>query len=107
MPYVFGDYVLDPQQYELRRRGMRIPRRPKVFQVLTYLIEQRHRVVTRDEPPPVLSVPCGAGRRPVGCRQGCASRWCAGARVKSGFVLPIYLPTVPLPPGVRARQALR
>jgi DNA-binding winged helix-turn-helix (wHTH) protein len=49
MPYVFGDCTLDPQQYELRRRGARIPLRPKVFQVLTYLIEQRHRVVTRDE----------------------------------------------------------
>ena len=49
MPYVFGDYTLDPQRYELRRQGTRIPLRPKVFQVLTYLIEQRHRVVTRDE----------------------------------------------------------
>jgi predicted ATPase len=49
MPYVFRNYMLDPQCYELRRDGMRVPLRPKVFQVLTYLIEQRHRVVTRDE----------------------------------------------------------
>ena len=49
MPYVFGDCTLDSQRYELRRQGIRIPLRPKVFQVLTYLIEQRHRVVTRDE----------------------------------------------------------
>jgi predicted ATPase/DNA-binding winged helix-turn-helix (wHTH) protein len=49
MPYVFGDYTLDTQCYELRREGIRIPLRPKVFQVLTYLIEQRHRMVTRDE----------------------------------------------------------
>lgn len=49
MLYVFGDSMLDPQRYELRRQGARIPLRPKVFQVLTYLIEQRHRVVTRDE----------------------------------------------------------
>jgi DNA-binding winged helix-turn-helix (wHTH) protein/predicted ATPase len=49
MPYVFGDCTLDPQRYELRRQGTCIPLRPKVFQVLTYLIEQRHRVVTRDE----------------------------------------------------------
>jgi predicted ATPase/DNA-binding winged helix-turn-helix (wHTH) protein len=49
MPYVFGEYTLDTQRYELRREGSRLPLRPKVFQVLTYLIEQRHRVVTRDE----------------------------------------------------------
>src|SRR5262245_22635953 len=49
MPYVFGEYTLDPQCYELRRDGTRVPLRPKVFQVLTYLIAQRHRVVTRDE----------------------------------------------------------
>ena len=49
MPYVFGDYTLDTQRYELRRGGARLPLRPKVFQVLVYLIEQRHRVVTRDE----------------------------------------------------------
>jgi len=49
MLYVFGDYTLAPQCYELRHQGTRIPLRPKVFQVLTYLIEQRHRVVTRDE----------------------------------------------------------
>jgi DNA-binding winged helix-turn-helix (wHTH) protein/predicted ATPase len=49
MPYVFGDYTLDTQRYELRRRGTRLPLRPKVFQMLVYLIEQRHRVVTRDE----------------------------------------------------------
>ena len=49
MFYVFGEYTLDTQRYELRRAGMRLPLRRKVFQVLTYLIEQRHRVVTRDE----------------------------------------------------------
>ena len=49
MPYVFCDYMLDPQRHELHRDGTRLPLRPKVFQVLTYLIEQRHRVVTRDE----------------------------------------------------------
>jgi DNA-binding winged helix-turn-helix (wHTH) protein/predicted ATPase len=49
MPYVFGDCTLDPQRYELRRQGTRIPLRPKVFQVLTYLIERRHRVVLREE----------------------------------------------------------
>ena len=49
MPYVFCDFMLDPQRHELHRDGTRLPLRPKVFQVLIYLIEQRHRVVTRDE----------------------------------------------------------
>src|SRR6266540_873024 len=49
MYYVFGDCTLDTQRYELRRGGVRIPLRRKVFQVLVYLIEQRDRVVTRDE----------------------------------------------------------
>src|SRR5262245_36422257 len=49
MLYVFGDCTLDTRGYELRRGGTRIPLRPKVFRVLVYLIEQRDRVVTRDE----------------------------------------------------------
>ena len=49
MLYVFSDYTLDTQRYELRRGMMRVPLRPKVFRVLVYLIEQRDRVVTRDE----------------------------------------------------------
>ena len=49
MRYVFGDCTLDTQQYELCRAGTHVPLRPKVFQVLVYLIEQRHRVVSRDE----------------------------------------------------------
>lgn len=49
MLYVFGDCTLDTRRYELRRGGTRIPLRPKVVRVLVYLIEQRDRVVTRDE----------------------------------------------------------
>jgi DNA-binding winged helix-turn-helix (wHTH) protein len=49
MLYIFGDCTLDTRGYELRRGGTRIPLRPKVFRVLVYLIEQRDRVVTRDE----------------------------------------------------------
>ena len=49
MYYSFGDCTLDTQRYELRRGGVRVPLRPKVFQVLVYLLEQRDRVVRRDE----------------------------------------------------------
>ena len=49
MHYRFDDCTLDTQRYELRRGGVRVPLRRKVFQVLVYLLEQRDRVVPRDE----------------------------------------------------------
>jgi class 3 adenylate cyclase len=49
MRYVFGDYNLDTQRYELTRAGALISLRPKVFQVLAYLITQRDRVVLKQE----------------------------------------------------------
>jgi class 3 adenylate cyclase/tetratricopeptide (TPR) repeat protein len=49
MRYIFGDYSLDTQRYELSRAGMPIPLRPKVFQVLAYLLAQRDRVVLKQE----------------------------------------------------------
>jgi class 3 adenylate cyclase len=49
MRYVFGDYSLDTQRYELSRAGLLIPLRPKVFQLLAYLITQRDRVVLKEE----------------------------------------------------------
>jgi hypothetical protein len=49
MRYVFGDYSLDTQRYELRRAGDLIPLGPQVFNVLTYLVAHRDRVVSRDE----------------------------------------------------------
>src|SRR5437899_2142689 len=49
MRYVFGDYTLDPECYELRRGGVRLPLRPKVFELLAYLIAHRDRVVLKDE----------------------------------------------------------
>jgi class 3 adenylate cyclase/tetratricopeptide (TPR) repeat protein len=49
MRYVFGNYVLDAQRYELRRGGTPIKLRPKVFDVLAYLIVHRERVVTKQE----------------------------------------------------------
>lgn len=49
MRYVFGDYSLDTQRYELRRTGELIPLGPQVFNVLAYLVAHRDRVVSRDE----------------------------------------------------------
>jgi len=45
----FSDYVLDTSRWELRRAGRLIKLRPKVFDVLVYLISQRHRVISRPE----------------------------------------------------------
>src|SRR5438128_730940 len=49
MPYVFGAYHLDTQRYELHHAGVLVPLRPKVFQVLAYLVAQHDRVVGKEE----------------------------------------------------------
>jgi DNA-binding winged helix-turn-helix (wHTH) protein len=49
MHYVFGDYSLDTQRYELRHTGELIPLGPQVFNVLAYLVAHRDRVVSHDE----------------------------------------------------------
>src|SRR5215813_13634997 len=49
MLYVFGAYHLDTQRYELHHAGVLVPLRPKVFQVLAYLVAQHDRVVRKEE----------------------------------------------------------
>lgn len=49
MRYIFADCELDTQLYTLRRSGHLLQLRPKVFQVLLYLVENRHRVVPKQE----------------------------------------------------------
>jgi class 3 adenylate cyclase/DNA-binding winged helix-turn-helix (wHTH) protein/tetratricopeptide (TPR) repeat protein len=49
MRYVFDGYILDTQRYELSCSGKAIKLRPKVFEVLDYLIRHRERVVSKDE----------------------------------------------------------
>jgi class 3 adenylate cyclase/tetratricopeptide (TPR) repeat protein len=49
MRYLFGNYVLDLQRYELHGAGGLIKLRRKVFQVLAYLLAHRHRVVSKHE----------------------------------------------------------
>jgi DNA-binding winged helix-turn-helix (wHTH) protein/DNA-binding CsgD family transcriptional regulator len=46
---VFGDYELDTQLYELRRKGEVCRIEPQVFGVLAFLAEHRDRVVTKEE----------------------------------------------------------
>jgi class 3 adenylate cyclase/DNA-binding winged helix-turn-helix (wHTH) protein/tetratricopeptide (TPR) repeat protein len=49
MLYVFGDYALDTRLYELRHAGQPCQLEPQVFNVLTYLIQHRDQVVTKEE----------------------------------------------------------
>jgi DNA-binding winged helix-turn-helix (wHTH) protein/class 3 adenylate cyclase/tetratricopeptide (TPR) repeat protein len=49
MGYYFADCVLETQCYLLRRAGQSIRLRPKVFQVLTYLLTHRDRVIPKQE----------------------------------------------------------
>ena len=49
MIYLFGEYELDTHLYELRHQGQPCRLEPQVFNVLAYLVDNRHRVVTKDE----------------------------------------------------------
>jgi class 3 adenylate cyclase len=49
MRYVFGDCTLDTERYELWRAGTLVKLRPKVFDVLAYLLAHRERVVSKQE----------------------------------------------------------
>ena len=49
MLYRFDDVELDTSVFELRRAGERVPVQPQVFEVLTYLVEHRDRLVPRTE----------------------------------------------------------
>lgn len=49
MIYRFDTYELDEERHELHRFGEVVPIEPKVFQVLLYLLENRNRVVSKEE----------------------------------------------------------
>ena len=49
MIYRFGEFTLDPLTYDLQCNGEPIPVEPQVFGVLNFLIENRDRVVSREE----------------------------------------------------------
>jgi len=49
MRYCFGTYTLNTHTYELHQAGQLVQLQPKVCELLTYLIQHRTRVVTRQE----------------------------------------------------------
>jgi DNA-binding winged helix-turn-helix (wHTH) protein len=49
MDFRFAGCEIDVAQQELRRRGKAVPTEPKVFDLLVHLIQNRHRIVSKDE----------------------------------------------------------
>jgi DNA-binding winged helix-turn-helix (wHTH) protein/tetratricopeptide (TPR) repeat protein len=49
MRYVFGGCTLDTERCELRRAGVSVELRPKVYDVLAYLVTHRDRVIPKEE----------------------------------------------------------
>ena len=49
MIFRFGSYALDAERRDLSRSGKRVALERQVFDILLYLLENRHRVVTRDD----------------------------------------------------------
>src|SRR5689334_14172442 len=49
MRYLFGDFALDTDAYSLSRAGRAQRVRPKVFELLRFLIERRGRIVTKQD----------------------------------------------------------
>jgi DNA-binding winged helix-turn-helix (wHTH) protein len=49
MEFVFGNHRLDVDRRELRRGTELIPVEPQVFDILVYLLQNRDRVVSKDD----------------------------------------------------------
>lgn len=49
MDFRFADFVIDVERYELLQAGERVPIEPQVFDLLVYLVQNRNRVVSKDE----------------------------------------------------------
>jgi DNA-binding winged helix-turn-helix (wHTH) protein/pimeloyl-ACP methyl ester carboxylesterase len=49
MRFLFGDYILDMGQRELRRGADLVQVEPQVFDLLAYLVENRDRIVSKDD----------------------------------------------------------
>jgi AAA ATPase-like protein len=49
MLYLFDDYTLDTQLYELRHAGVPCPLEPQVLAILLYRLQHRDRLITRQE----------------------------------------------------------
>jgi len=85
MLLAFGDHVLDSERRELRRGGEPLALEPQVFDLLVYLVQNRDRVVSKDDllhavwggrivSDSALAARINAARRALG-DNGAAQRW--------------------------------
>jgi DNA-binding winged helix-turn-helix (wHTH) protein len=58
LQFRFGDHSLDTDRRELRRGGALVALEPQVFDLLVYLVQNRERVVSKDD---LLEAVWGAG----------------------------------------------
>lgn len=49
MRFLFGGHLLDVSRRELQRRGKQVALEPQVFDLLAYLVQNRERVVSKDD----------------------------------------------------------
>lgn len=49
MKYLFGNFSLDPEKFELKEHGELVAIEPQVFMLLSLLVENRNRLVSKDE----------------------------------------------------------
>ena len=49
MQFLFDNHTLDTDRRELRRGSMPIAVEPQVFDLLIYLVQNQHRVVSKDD----------------------------------------------------------
>src|SRR5438105_13656287 len=47
--FQFENFVIDAARYELRRAGELVPIEPQVFDLLVHLVQNRDRVISKDE----------------------------------------------------------
>ena len=127
MAYVFADCELDCERRELRRNGTAVHLEPQVFDVLTHLVMNRDRVVTRDEllqavwngrivSEDALTSRISAARRAIGDSgedqqlirtvQRRGFRFVADVREQAAGAAPAALPHNSLPAAAAPRQAV-
>jgi DNA-binding winged helix-turn-helix (wHTH) protein len=94
------DFEIDHQLFEVRRDGLQVRLEPKVFDVLAYLLEHRHRLVGKDELMRELwrdarVEPTSLTRCIYRIRKALGARACIETRYRRGYRLVLGPPLAP------------